>query len=141
MSGLKDVQRFYLLLQPQTPAGGSCRLIVVGKKKLPDTKRHERFFAFVGELATCMSLRCHAACHGKDAVSLAPLMSGIVFCAIVSLALGSLCRVKEGLLSTMHSVCWQKEHSTLYPPLSESKWTRQWHAPPAPLYWEVSPSR
>jgi hypothetical protein len=26
-----------------------CRMLVVAKKRLPDTQRHERFFAFVGE--------------------------------------------------------------------------------------------
>jgi hypothetical protein len=43
------VQRFFMLLQPQQPAGGSCRLVVVGKKKLPNPAKHERYFAFVGE--------------------------------------------------------------------------------------------
>jgi hypothetical protein len=28
---------------------GKVRLVVVPKKRLPDIKRHERFFAFVGE--------------------------------------------------------------------------------------------
>jgi hypothetical protein len=26
-----------------------CRLIIVGKKKLPSVARHERYYAFVGE--------------------------------------------------------------------------------------------
>jgi hypothetical protein len=49
VSGLKDVQRFFMLLQPQQPSGGSCRLVVIGKKKLPSPAKHERYFAFVGE--------------------------------------------------------------------------------------------
>jgi hypothetical protein len=49
VSGLKDVQRFFMLLWPQQPSGGSCRLVVIGKKKLPSPAKHERYFAFVGE--------------------------------------------------------------------------------------------
>lgn len=49
VSSVDDVQRLYILLQPLQPRGGKCRLLVVAKKRLPDTKRHERFFAFVGE--------------------------------------------------------------------------------------------
>eukprot|EP00879_Flechtneria_rotunda_P002686 GHRR01002892.1.p1 GENE.GHRR01002892.1~~GHRR01002892.1.p1 ORF type:complete len:474 (+),score=214.49 GHRR01002892.1:199-1620(+) len=48
---LDDVQRSYLVLQPQQPPGGKCRLIVVPKKKLPDPRKHERFFAFVEAVA------------------------------------------------------------------------------------------
>ena len=79
MNSMQDVQRFYMILEPQrqqhlaeeetgedkeTAAGaatgagkdgsgsrsdsGKVRLVVVPKKRLPDTKRHERFFAFVG---------------------------------------------------------------------------------------------
>ncbi|WIA12968.1 hypothetical protein OEZ85_006582 [Tetradesmus obliquus] len=47
VSGLRDVQRFFVLLQPQQPSGGSCRLIIIGKKKLPSPTKHERYFAFV----------------------------------------------------------------------------------------------
>lgn len=48
VSDLDDVQRLYIILEPQQPAGGKCRLLVVAKKRLPDTKKHERFLAFVG---------------------------------------------------------------------------------------------
>jgi hypothetical protein len=49
VTDLNDLQRMYLLLQPQQPPGGKCRLLVLPKKHLPDTHKHERFFAFVGE--------------------------------------------------------------------------------------------
>lgn len=52
VSDLSDVQRMYLLLEPHSPPGGKCRLMVVGKKRLPDTSKHERFFAFIGERAS-----------------------------------------------------------------------------------------
>ncbi|KAF5840959.1 hypothetical protein DUNSADRAFT_14983 [Dunaliella salina] len=51
-----DVQRFHFVMQPTVRKGATsdqlkCRLIVVGKKKLPSVTRHERFFAFVAEVA------------------------------------------------------------------------------------------
>lgn len=49
VSSLDDVQRLYVLLEPHAPPGGKARLLVVAKKRLPDTKRHERFYAFVGK--------------------------------------------------------------------------------------------
>lgn len=73
-----DVQRLYLLLEPHTPPGGKCRLIVLPKKKLPDTQRHERFFAFVGERLTragaAASLLGFTACrlHACAATSQSP---------------------------------------------------------------------
>lgn len=30
-------------------SGGKARLIIIGKKRLPDPARHERFFGYVGE--------------------------------------------------------------------------------------------
>lgn len=56
VSGLRDVQRFFVLLQPQQPSGGSCRLIIIGKKKLPSPTKHERYFAFVGEQRQCLGI-------------------------------------------------------------------------------------
>lgn len=53
-----DVQRLYLLLEPHQPPGGKCRLLVVPKKTLPDTKKHERFYAFVGEWGQVCGV-CH----------------------------------------------------------------------------------
>jgi hypothetical protein len=58
VSGLRDVQRFFMLLQPQQPSGGSCRLLVVGKKKLPNPAKHERYFAFVGMLKQPAAQSC-----------------------------------------------------------------------------------
>lgn len=46
-SSASDIQRLFIILQPDTPGSGS-RLIVVPKKHLPDAHTHERFFAFVG---------------------------------------------------------------------------------------------
>lgn len=51
LSDLNDIQRTYLLLQPQQPSGHKSRLLVLPKKKLPDPARHERFFAFVEAVA------------------------------------------------------------------------------------------
>ena len=43
--GLRDVERLFILLKPaRRPL---YRLIVVGRKKLPDPKEHNRFWAFV----------------------------------------------------------------------------------------------
>jgi hypothetical protein len=61
VSSVDDVQRLYLLLEPHQPPGGKCRLLVVPKKTLPDTKKHERFFAFVGELTE--AVRFWELCH------------------------------------------------------------------------------
>jgi hypothetical protein len=43
--GLDDVQRLYLLLRPQGLR--KYRLLIVGRKRLPDPGRHDRFWAFV----------------------------------------------------------------------------------------------
>jgi len=43
--GLGDVQRFGLVLRPR--GGQRVRLLVVGRKKLPQVERHERFWGFV----------------------------------------------------------------------------------------------
>lgn len=57
-AGTLQTCSFYLLLQPLNPATSRCRLLVVGKKRLPSTTSHERFFTFVGEGA-------RAACSGS----------------------------------------------------------------------------
>jgi hypothetical protein len=46
---LDDVQRFFFILAPD----GTCRRrrILVGRKRLPDLRRHERSWAFVAEVA------------------------------------------------------------------------------------------
>ncbi|WEX11207.1 hypothetical protein [Chelativorans sp. AA-79] len=47
--GAGDVQRFEMVLRP---AGGDhVRLMVVGRKRLPDADRHERFWGFVEMVA------------------------------------------------------------------------------------------
>jgi hypothetical protein len=43
--GLKDVERFYFLLKPWRKH--IYRLILIGRKKLPDPDEHNRFWAFV----------------------------------------------------------------------------------------------
>ena len=43
--GIEDVQRFYILLKPR--GRREYRLLIVGRKKLPDPGEHDRFWAFV----------------------------------------------------------------------------------------------
>jgi hypothetical protein len=43
--GLKDVERFYIVLKPWRSR--EYRLIIVGRKRLPDPEEHNRFWAFV----------------------------------------------------------------------------------------------
>jgi hypothetical protein len=47
-SGLSDVQRFFMVLRPDR---GKIRLLVVGRKRLPDPGRHERNWGFVAKVA------------------------------------------------------------------------------------------
>jgi hypothetical protein len=42
--GLDEVQRFYIVLRPR---GGKLRLMVIGRKRLPDIARHGREWGFV----------------------------------------------------------------------------------------------
>lgn len=46
-SGLGDVQRFHVVLRPE---GGRLRLLVVGRKRLPDVEEHEREWGFVDKV-------------------------------------------------------------------------------------------
>ncbi len=46
---LSDVQRFYMVLRPR--GGRKLRLLVVGRKRLPDVKEHERHWGFVDMVA------------------------------------------------------------------------------------------
>ncbi|KAL4444582.1 hypothetical protein ABPG77_002399 [Micractinium sp. CCAP 211/92] len=46
VDSLDDVQRFFMLLRPDA-AGVKSRMCVLGKKRLPSARRHERFFCFV----------------------------------------------------------------------------------------------
>jgi hypothetical protein len=43
--GLDDVRRVYMLLRPK--GARKHRLLIVGRKRLPDPGRHDRFWAFV----------------------------------------------------------------------------------------------
>lgn len=47
--GTGDVQRFEMVLRPE--GGEKVRLMVVGRKRLPDPERHERFWGFVEMVA------------------------------------------------------------------------------------------
>jgi hypothetical protein len=47
--GLEDVQRFYAVLTPR--GRGIHRRLVIGRKRLPDATRRERFWAFVDKVA------------------------------------------------------------------------------------------
>jgi hypothetical protein len=46
---LSDVRNFFMILQPD--GGGKYRRIIVGRKRLPDVRDHERNWAFVEEVA------------------------------------------------------------------------------------------
>lgn len=52
-SSLSDVQRFFMVLRPEH---GKMRLLVVGRKRLPDARRHERNWGFVGKLTQSASV-------------------------------------------------------------------------------------
>jgi hypothetical protein len=43
--GLVDVQRFFVVLRPESEK--KFRLLVLGRKRLPDVREHERFWGFV----------------------------------------------------------------------------------------------
>lgn len=46
-SSLSDIQRFFMVLRPER---GKIRLLVVGRKRLPDARRHERNWGFVAKV-------------------------------------------------------------------------------------------
>lgn len=46
-NSLDEVQRFFMLLRPRKPGGTKNRLCVIGKKRMPSARKHERFFGFV----------------------------------------------------------------------------------------------
>lgn len=48
--GSRDVQRFHVVLRPR--GGGKLRLLVVARKHLPDTGKHERTWGFVDMVTT-----------------------------------------------------------------------------------------
>lgn len=48
VEGLDDVQRFYMVLAPD--GNDRFRLIILGRKRLPDPERHEREWGFVAEV-------------------------------------------------------------------------------------------
>lgn len=49
--GMDDVQKLYILLSPLEKSSKK-RLLAVAKKKLPSSKKHEKYFAFVDKVAT-----------------------------------------------------------------------------------------
>jgi hypothetical protein len=48
---LDEVQRFFFVLEPERVQ--RYRRLIVGRKRLPDPRRHERTWAFVAEVADC----------------------------------------------------------------------------------------
>jgi hypothetical protein len=48
--GPRDIQRFYLVLRPDTER--KLRLIVLGRKRLPEVQAHERVWGFVDAVTT-----------------------------------------------------------------------------------------
>ena len=57
---LSDVQRFFVVLSPESRQGAPRRMIAIGKKRMPDAATRERFFGFVQ--ATADTVSTHAAC-------------------------------------------------------------------------------
>lgn len=58
-SSIQDVQRFYVLLEPLTSADAEIppsRLIVIGKKHMPDLERHEKVDLVNNHLGVCLRL-------------------------------------------------------------------------------------
>lgn len=53
-SSLSDVQRFFVVLSPDE--GRAARLLVVGRKRLPATERHERSWGFVERTAAAAEI-------------------------------------------------------------------------------------
>lgn len=49
-SGFGDVQRFFIILRPDE--SDKIRLLVVGRKRLPEIERHERSWGFVAKVAS-----------------------------------------------------------------------------------------
>ncbi len=70
---LSDVQRFFIIMSPTSRKDAPNRLIPIGKKRLPDPAKRERFFGFVqatdnkviGTLATC-TIFCSGAVACRD---------------------------------------------------------------------------
>lgn len=59
---LQDVQRFFMIMSPNSrPDAAPHRLIVIRKKRLPNPERHERFFGFV--LATAQKVKSTQVLH------------------------------------------------------------------------------
>lgn len=83
VSDLDDVQRLYIILDLQQPAGGKCRLLVVAKKRLPDTKKHERFFAFVGRCTAGPPLNAMQGPSGRGVPPMASWALRVIICVIL----------------------------------------------------------
>lgn len=102
---LSDVQRFFIIMSPTSREGAPHRLIPIGKKRLPDPTKRERFFGFVqatdkkvndipdtsvaklvcSSCIACNRMDCHIAkCFAEEAVS-----ATLELCFIVEVCLGS----------------------------------------------------
>ncbi len=58
---LSDVQRFFIILSSTSRKDAPHRLLAIGKKRLPDPAKRERFFGFVqatDKKVTWMCLAC-----------------------------------------------------------------------------------
>lgn len=55
---LSDVQRFFIILSPTSRKDAPHRLLAIGKKRLPDPAKHERFFGFVQATDKQVMLLC-----------------------------------------------------------------------------------
>ena len=54
---LSDVQRFFVVLSPESREGAPRRMIAIGKKRMPNAATRERFFGFVQATAGTVTLR------------------------------------------------------------------------------------
>jgi hypothetical protein len=106
---LSDVQRFFIIMSPTSREGAPHRLIPIGKKRLPDPTKRERFFGFVqatdkkvndipdtsvaklicSSCIACNGMDCHIAqwhakCFAEEVVS-----ATLALCFIVEVCLGS----------------------------------------------------
>lgn len=52
---LSDVQRFFVVLSPESRKDAPRRMIAIGKKRMPDAATRERFFGFVQTTAPTVS--------------------------------------------------------------------------------------
>ena len=58
-SSLAEVRHFYFFLIPEEASGHIPRMALVGKKRMPDIKQHERFFGFIQAVGPVELLNAH----------------------------------------------------------------------------------